>query len=94
MRLPIIQSCLRCAYIGADERCHHPRGADVEPIMDDGPPPPTCPARTGPDEERREAIETSARAVVRWSWPEMPQQWRDDLEALRVALGERKDGAE
>lgn len=42
--------------------------------------------------ERLLAIEKAARAVVRWSWPEMPQQWRDDIEALRVALGERKDG--
>lgn len=41
-----------------------------------------------------EKVAEAARAVVRWSWPEMPQQWRDDVEALRVALGERKDGAE
>lgn len=113
MRLPVIESCLRCLYCDAERGlcCHRGPGPVRAIEADDGPPPEWCPLRTGPDEERLQAfdawrelagtmgargrlleIEKAARAVVRWSWPEMPQQWRDDLDALRVALGEPKDG--
>ena len=64
MRLPVIESCLRCLYCDAERGlCCHP-GVDRRYVMrDDGPPPEWCPRRTGPDADRLAALERVAEAA-------------------------------
>lgn len=59
MRLPVIQTCGECGfsrygdgqYGGSWARaCQHPKSGGVD--VSRGPPPHSCPLRTGPDAER------------------------------------------